>query len=255
MNAAATHGIKPDNAPQNTADDEHSSSRSASLFAGSVSYSEGNGRGAEMHTRWARFARGWIVAAFSTFVAALSHTLGGGSAPGLLAVVVSLAFAGMVCVALAGRTLAFWRGAVSVLVSQVIFHGLFSLGAPGGALGADALAASGAHQHAALPGLIDPIVLSSTTHVLHDGGIMWFAHFGAVIMTILALRYAERAFWSLVDNVRLDIRTLFAPAQLAVPMAAPQRIRHDAPVFTPRNLVLVLSAMRHRGPPAVALAA
>ena len=206
-----------------------------------------------MHTRWARFARGWIVAAFSTFVAALSHTLGGGSAPGLLAVVVSLAFAGMVCVGLAGRTLSFWRGAASVLISQVIFHGLFSLGAPGGALGADALAASSAHQHAALPGLIDPTVVGA--HASHDGGAMWFAHFIAAIVTILALRYAERAFWSLVENVRLGIRTLFAPAQLAVPVAAPQRIGHEAPVLTPRDLVLVLSAMRHRGPPAYALAA
>ena len=208
-----------------------------------------------MQTRWARFARGWIVAAFSTFVAALSHTLGGGSAPGLLAVVVSLAFAGMVCVALAGRTLSFWRGAASVLISQFIFHGLFSLGASGGALRADALAASGTHQHAALPGLIDPTILGANAHVSHDGGAMWLAHFVAAIVTILALRYAERAFWSLVENVHLGIRTLFAPAQLAVPVAAPQRIGHDAPVFTPRDLVLVLSAMRHRGPPAFALAA
>ena len=208
-----------------------------------------------MHTRWARFARGWIVAAFSTFVAALSHTLGGGAVPGLLAVVVSLAFAGMVCVTLAGRTLSFWRGAASVLISQIIFHGLFSLGAPGGALGADALAASGTHQHAALPGLIDPMALSATAHVSHDGAAMWFAHCVAAIVTILALRYAERAFWSLVENVRLGIRTLFAPAQLEVPVDAPQRIGHEAPVFTPRDLVLVLSAMRHRGPPVFALAA
>ncbi|TFD06032.1 hypothetical protein [Cryobacterium sp. TMT1-66-1] len=208
-----------------------------------------------MHTRWARFARGWIVAVFSTFVAALSHTLGGGSAPGLLAVVVSLAFAGMVCVALSGRTLSFWRGAASVLISQVIFHGLFSLGAPGGALGAEAVAASGTHQHAALPGLIDPMVLGSTTPMAHDSTAMWGAHCGAAIVTILALRYAERAFWGLVENVRLGIRTLFVPAHLVVPIAAPQRIRHDAPVFAPRDLVLVLSAMRHRGPPVFALAA
>ncbi|TFD24948.1 hypothetical protein [Cryobacterium sp. TMS1-13-1] len=208
-----------------------------------------------MHTRWARFARGWIVAAFSTFVAALSHTLGGGSAPSLLVVVVSLAFAGMVCVALAGRTLSFWRGAVSVLVSQIIFHGLFSLGATGGMLGADAIAAAATHQHAALPGLIDPMVMGATAHVPHDGAAMWLAHFGAAIVTILALRFAERAFWSLVENVRLGIRTLFVPAQLAVPVAAPQRIGNVAPVLTPRDLVLVLSAMRHRGPPVFALAA
>ena len=208
-----------------------------------------------MHTRWARFARGWIVAVFSTFVAALSHTLGGGSAPGLLAVVVSLAFAGMVCVALSGRTLSFWRGAASVLISQVIFHGLFSLGTPGGALGPEAIAASRTHQHAALPGLIDPIVLTSSGHGVHNGTAMWLAHVGAAIVTIMALRYAERAFWSLVENVRLGIRTLCVPAQLAVPVATPQRIAHEAPVLTPRDLVLLLSVMRRRGPPVFALAA
>ncbi|MDJ0378991.1 hypothetical protein [Cryobacterium sp. PH31-L1] len=208
-----------------------------------------------MHTRWARFAHGWIVAAFSTFVAALSHTLGGGSVPSLLAVVVSLTFAGMVCVALAGRTLSFWRGAASVLISQVIFHGLFSLGAAGGALGAEAIAASGTHQHSALPGLIGPIVPSTSVHLGHTDTAMWLAHVGAAIVTIMALRYAERAFWGLVDNVRLGIRPLYESAKLAVPVAAPRRIGHDAPVFTPRDLILVLSPMRHRGPPRCALAA
>ena len=208
-----------------------------------------------MHTRWARFARGWIVAVFSTFVAALSHTLGGASAPGWLAVVVSLAFAGMVCVALSGRTLSLWRGAASVLISQSIFHGLFSLGAPGGALGAEVIAASGTHQHAALPGLIDPMVMNSAAHASHDGTVMWLAHFGAAIVTMLALRFSESAFWSLVENVRRGIRTLFAPSQPDLPVAAPQRIGHQAPVFTPRDLILVLSAMRHRGPPDFALGA
>lgn len=208
-----------------------------------------------MHTRWARFARGWIVAVFSTFVAALSHTLGGGPAPGWLSVVVSLAFAGMVCVGISGRTLSFWRGAVSVLISQFIFHALFALGAPGGALGAEAIAASGTHQHVALPGLITPIVPSTSAHLAHNGTPMWLAHFGAAIVTILALRYAERAFWSLVGNARLSIRSLSLPAQLVLPVAAPQRLGHQAPVLTPRDLILVLSAMRHRGPPGFALAA
>ncbi|TFB64527.1 hypothetical protein [Cryobacterium sp. Hz9] len=205
-----------------------------------------------MHTRWARFARGWIVAVSSTFVAALSHTLGGASVPGLLAVVVSLAFAGMVCVALSGRTLSFWRGAASVLISQLIFHGLFSLGAPGGALGA-ALAASGTHQHAALPGLIGPLAPGGGADVTHDGATMWGAHLGAAIITILVLRFGERAFWGLVESVRLGLRTLYVPASVVVPVAAPVRIGHEAPVSAPRDLVLVLSAMRHRGPPSGAL--
>src|SRR5918998_1156574 len=100
-----------------------------------------------MTTRWARFARGWMVAGFSTFVAALSHTLGGGHAPGWLGVVLSLAFAGVVCVGLAGRTVSGVRVGVSVLLSQLIFHGLFSLGAAGGAL--VQAPAAGAHGHEA----------------------------------------------------------------------------------------------------------
>ena len=67
-------------------------------------------------------------------------------------------------------------------------------------------------------------------------------------------RFAERAFWGLFENVRLGIRTLFMRSQLVVPVAAPRRIGHAAPVVAPRNLVLVLSPMRHRGPPCSALA-
>lgn len=209
-----------------------------------------------MTTHGARFVRGWIVAVFSTFVAALSHTLGGADAPGWPVVVVSLAVAGMVCVAFSGRTLSFWRSTTSVLISQIIFHGLFSLGAAGGgARGADAIVASATGQHVALASLIDPLVLSSSAHPAHSGATMWLAHLGAAIVTVTALRYGERAFWGLLENVCLGIRTLFVRNLLAVPVAAPRRIGHDAPVLTPHNLVLVLSPMRRRGPPSVLLAA
>lgn len=208
-----------------------------------------------MNTRWARFVRGWIVAVFSTFVAALSHTLGGAAAPGWLSVVVSLAFAGMVCVFLAGRVLSFWRSAASVLISQVIFHGLFAFGAPGGVLTADAGAAPGVHQHAELTMVVDPGVLTAGTHGGHAGATMWAAHLGAAVVTIIALRFAEGAFWGLLKTVRLGMRTLFTPVWVSEGVRSPRRIRHEAPLWSPRNLILVLSAMRHRGPPAVALCA
>jgi hypothetical protein len=208
-----------------------------------------------MTSRWARFTRGWIVALFSTFVAALSHTVGGAAAPGWLTIVGSLVFAAMFCVALSGRTLSFWRSAASVLVSQFMFHGLFALGASGGALSVGAADPTQVHHHSALPVLVDQTVLSSSAHLAHDGTTMWLAHFGAAIVTIFALRFGERAFWGLVDNVRLGIRTLFAPGHLAVPVPAPHRIGHDAPVFAPRDLILVLAALRYRGPPVFVLAA
>ena len=46
-----------------------------------------------------------MVAAFATFVAALSHTVGGGAPPGLLAVVLSMAFSTILCLTVAGGRL------------------------------------------------------------------------------------------------------------------------------------------------------
>ncbi|GAA3886768.1 hypothetical protein GCM10022381_31080 [Leifsonia kafniensis] len=219
-----------------------------------------------MATRWARFARGWVVALFSTFVAGLSHTLGGGAVPSVVAVVLSLAFAGIVCVGLAGRTLSLWRMVVSVLVSQLIFHGLFSFGAPGGALSVSpaapprtpASALLGAHEHGAI-GAVTALSSAPAGHAGgHDAAWMWAAHAVAAVITIVALRHGESAFWGLFATVRLGIRSLFAAlagvlAGATLP-GAPRSTVSTARVFTPRDLALVFSRMRHRGPPALRFA-
>ena len=217
-----------------------------------------------MTTRWARFARGWIAALFSTFVAALSHTLGGGSGPGIVPVALSLAFAGIVCIGLAGRTLSLWRVSLSVLASQLIFHGLFSLGGSGGAL-ATPVSAPHAHYPVAVP--VDSALLGAagSGHLGSsammgampgamaggpaDGVAMWLAHLAAAVVTILALRFGERAFWGLLENARLVIRALFAQHALVLPPRSPRRTVTTARVFTPRDLSVLLSTMRHRGPP------
>lgn len=202
-----------------------------------------------MTTRWARFTRGWIVAFISTFVAAVSHTLGGGSGPGLLPVVISLAFAGMICIALAGRTLSFWRSTLAVIASQVIFHGLFSIGGTGGALSPDAIAASAAHQHALLPGVIQATGSSAAHAAGHDGATMWVAHLVAAVVTITALRFGERAFWGLFDTARLLVRALFQPGlAVVVPPIVGSRPT-TARVNAPRDLLVLLSSVRRRGPP------
>lgn len=206
-----------------------------------------------MATRWARFARGWIVALFSTLVAAISHTLGGGAPAGLLPVVLSLAFAGIACIGLAGRTLSLPRVAVSVLVSQLIFHGLFSLGGQGGALATDG--AAGAHNHSAIPVLVEATGSAGAASVHatgHTGWAMWLAHAVAAVVTIVALRHGERAFWGLFESARLVIRSLFAPAALVILPPAPRRTPTTAPVSTPRDLGVLLSSRSHRGPPPVA---
>ncbi|MGO4689602.1 hypothetical protein [Glaciibacter sp. 2TAF33] len=204
-----------------------------------------------MATRWARFMRGWVAAAFSTFVAALSHTLGGGAAPGALAVIVSLAFAGMVCVGLSGRTLSAWRVAASVILSQLIFHGLFSLGAPGGALTTDASTGAplAAHHHTALA-ITHGVTGSMEGHgASHVGAGMWIAHGAAAVLTIVALRHGEAAFWGMLTTARLVIRRIVTVAAAITPAVPTRRTPSTGLVFVPREPALVFSVMRHRGPP------
>jgi hypothetical protein len=201
-----------------------------------------------MTTRWARFARGWIVALVATFIAALSHTVGGGAVPGLLAVVVSLAFAGIVSIVLAGRTLSTWRLSLSVLVSQLIFHSLFSLGSAGGTLVATDAAAAHAHT-AGGSAVLAPAggagVMTGSDH----GAMMTIAHVIAAIVTIVALRYGERAFWGLFDTAAAQLRALVRVLVLTPIPNIPQVLAAVTAALPPRDLAVLLSPMRHRGPP------
>lgn len=207
-----------------------------------------------MTTRWARFARGWIVAVFSTFVAALSHTVGGGAVPGVLAVVVSLAFAGIVSVALAGRTLSTWRLTIAVLVSQLIFHGLFSFGASNGRLAATG--ATAGHAHAAGQGLqLMPAAGSADAMTAADHGLMMtLAHLAAAVVTVLALRFGERAFWGLFTTAAVALTALVRALVLTPIPNAPRVIPALSAARPPRDLLVLLSPMRHRGPPVCAVA-
>src|ERR1700709_933648 len=84
-----------------------------------------------MTTRWARVVRGLVAASVAVFVADFAHVPGGGATPGFAGIALALAFSTLVCIGLAGRTLARWRVAASVVVSQGAFHLLFQvLGTP-----------------------------------------------------------------------------------------------------------------------------
>lgn len=185
-----------------------------------------------MDSRWARVARGWTAAGFATLAAAVSHTLAGGIAPSLFGMLVSVVISASVCTVLAGRTLSWWRLAASVALSQLLFHWLFS------GLG--------------LPAAIEPHDMSSMamdapTHA-HPAATMWLAHLAAALLTFVAFRYAESAFWGVADTARLMLARLLAvviplfPARATPPAEVERR-------FVPRDLALLLSSMRHRGPP------
>lgn len=186
-----------------------------------------------MTTRWARFVRGWVTAGFAVFVAAFAHVAGGGHAPDWLAVAVSLAFAGILCVPLAGRTLSLVRLTISVAGAQAVFHTLFALSAgPGG------VTTSGHHG---------AVAFVPTEVVEHGAQPMFLAHLVAAIITIAALRSGEAAFWGIVALAKAGLCRLrtHAPIPLADtrPAALPQR------EVTPTRLRVLAASVSRRGPP------
>lgn len=197
-----------------------------------------------MSTRWARFARGWLAAAFATLVAAGSHTVAGGSSPSAISIVIALAFAGITCIALTGRGLSFIRLAASVILSQAAFHVLFStIGASPGAT----VVSGGAHDH----GSAMVLLTGDTAPMVHTDGWMWLGHSLAGAVTIVALRYGEAAFWRLREIALLFVRTVFVPVPVvaALPRLA-RKPRVALHYFVPRTCDFIRSSLGLRGPPA-----
>jgi hypothetical protein len=189
-----------------------------------------------MHSRWARVARGWAVAAFATFVAAFSHALGGGATPSVFGILASLVLSGMFCSLLAGRTLSRWRLSLSVAISQVLFHGLFvSLGTP------IPIAASMGDMTGGMP-------LDAAPLAHHTGASMWLAHVVSGLITLVAFRYAEQAFWGMADTARLALSRL---TSLVIPVLATPRASVILPETRelPIRLTHLVHSMSHRGPP------
>lgn len=198
--------------------------------------------------RSARTLRGVVAAAFSTFVALLSHVAGGGSMPGILGVVVPLVFSTLVCVLLAGRRLSIVRLSLSVAVSQVLFHTLFVLGA---AQGVSSTAMPSGHLSHGSTVTLDASSMPMM-HNGHAGAGMWFAHLVAGLVTIAALHRAETLL-STAGAIKEFVLARLVPAvltALASPVL-PARVlpRSDAPTLRPLGVFPETTALR--GPPAL----
>lgn len=203
-----------------------------------------------MTTRWARFTRGLLAAVFSTLIAAVSHTLAGGSSPSSVSLALALAFAAIACLALTGKTLSLSRLAAAVMVSQGAFHALFST--IGTAHPLSMSAGSGAHVHGASALLVGT---STTAPMHHTDGWMWVGHGIAAALTIVALRYGEAAFWRLAEVAVLSVRTAFARVPVAVaPLAAPHRRAILGRFFVPRVTMFLRLSLGLRGPPMASIA-
>lgn len=178
-----------------------------------------------MHlTRPARALRAVGAASVSTFAALFAHVAAGGTVPGFAGIAVPLALAVLTCLPLSGRRLSLTRLAVSVVVSQVLFHALFVLGAPAPAATAPAMDHSmhgmhGMHGSAHLT-LTDVAPLASSSLWVP---VMWIGHVGAAIVTIAALHHAERvleriaALGARIWATLIPALLLFVPATIERP--------------------------------------
>ena len=207
-----------------------------------------------MGSRGARLTRGMLASGVAIFVAALFHVAGGGAAPGLLPLVLSMAFATLASVALTARRLSLWRLTVAVGLSQFLFHLLFSLGGGGAHF-----SAPNGMQHGGMQHLHAGAHLTMTAGAMpasHGSDLtpsMWLTHLTAVLVTVVALRFGEQAFWGLFETARVRVARTIDRLEVA-PVPVPRSVRPVAAVEPVRwrDLGLPLARLRHRGPPAVA---
>jgi hypothetical protein len=203
-----------------------------------------------------RLARGWIVGLVATTVAAVSHTLAGGYQPGVMSFGTALVFAGMLGTFVIGRRPSLPRLSVAVGVSQLAFHLLFSLLGTGGTPlpmsqpampGMPAMSGMSDMSATAVP---VPGPMGGHDHLADPG--MWIAHALAAVLTILFLRRAELAVWTML----MRLGRMFATRLTAVPAPvasgrAPRIPGWPDVARRPGQRLLVASALR-RGPPLLA---
>lgn len=218
-----------------------------------------------MATRQARVLRGLVAALIAAFVAMLAHAAGGGAVPNLAGAAVAFALSAPASILLAGRSLSTFRLAIAVALSQCAFHILFWFtGSSSAAIVPRASASMLGTMHygslpygsvpgaTGMPGMSGMATSSSVPFGpgAFDGG-MWAAHLGAAIVTVMALRYGEAAFWGVISTARVTlirlVRTLItAPTSI-------RRIPAVVVVTTDDRKIRFLSpGLRHRGPPAFA---
>ncbi|QOD42661.1 hypothetical protein [Clavibacter zhangzhiyongii] len=130
-------------------------------------------------------------------------------------------------------------------------HLLFSVGTPA-AMTVQVL--GGHHGHgghlittgSAAPGMADMAGM-------HTGSSMWVAHALAAVVTIVALRFGERAFWDLLALARTSLAVVFRVVALVIVPRV--ELRHRVPRVLRsemRELGVCVDTSPHRGPPATA---
>lgn len=200
-----------------------------------------------MTSRGERAFRGTAIAVFATFVASLAHTVGGGAAPGPVAVLLALAFSAPLAMLLAGARARLLRTSISALVAQGALHLCYALGGTP-TIGGPA-AGVGAHSGHAAPVNLDAVLTAAP--VEHGHGFMPFAHLLAAAVTVVGLAVGDDVFDAIRRSVLLFVRRLTA---VPVPVVVVP-FRLEATTVRPSLVAALLHAvLGSRGPPDSAVA-
>jgi hypothetical protein len=199
-----------------------------------------------MATRWGRVLRGLVASTIAVFVAAFAHVIAGGSVPDLGGLALAFAFSALASIALAGRTVSRVRIGASVILSQGVFHLLFDLTAT-------AHVAAATHTMGMNMGGTMPTV--TTTPLMLADGWMWLAHGVAAAITIVALAWGERAFWGLLESVRLALTLALRMTGVRAESARPsEALASSAWTLAAIPAVCLDAGLWRRGPPAASIA-
>jgi hypothetical protein len=198
-----------------------------------------------MATRRARVLRGLVASSVAVFIAAFAHVLGGGAVPDAGGLALAFAFATLMCIALAGRTVSRVRVSASVILSQGVFHVFFDLTGPTHVM--HTTHTMGMAMGSAMPNV-------TTAPLMLDDGWMWVAHGIAAAITIGALVWGERAFWGLWQTARLALTRALRVARVLPESARPALPRTPREPVTQMLAVFLDAGPRRRGPPATLIA-
>ncbi len=207
-----------------------------------------------MSSRGARAARGAAIAGFATYTAALAHTVGGGTPPGLLAIALALGFSAPLAMLLTGGRGRLVRTSISTLVAQASLHlcyavlGGASLTVPAVAATSPGAGIAGHAGHDSPSGLGD--ALTTPGLVDHGHEFMPLTHAVAAALTLLAVVAGDRVLRAIGRTVRLFVRRLTSTPVVVVVAAPRLAAAGDRPTLIAH---LPHAALSSRGPPVVAV--
>ncbi|MCD5345843.1 hypothetical protein PX701_01110 [Agromyces sp. H3Y2-19a] len=196
--------------------------------------------------RATQLARGAATASVALFLAAFSHGVAGGEAPGSVGLALAAIVALGASVAFVGRRTTPVRTALAVIASQAAFHLLFGVGS--GPASGEFVTTGGGH-HATMAFVESAGAASTAAHDGH-GAAMLIGHALAAVATIVYLLVLERTAWSALATATRRFALVFAGrAGEPVAIIAPPTPRLATLVPPALRSRLRFAALRYRGPP------